>query len=178
MEMASSIWRIGLEKIPELLEFLTSAKWCVQLQTEHAWTFCLGCISASCVKLSWQPSGWKLCWTCKQHVSSVSATRLPNVTQNAFFAFSSGFFPSKYGWCKWWTRRTIQQGYWHHGDKISRQLQPQHDGQLLLVSAVVKCRLSQPQKQVSKALLNSACALHKDSSELIIYTYVNVNKFL
>lgn len=86
---------------------LKSAKWCMMTHSDPNWTWIrrLGCICASCAKLSWQPSGWKLCWTCKQHVSSVSATRLPNVTQNAFFAFSSGFFQSKYGWCKWWTWR-------------------------------------------------------------------------
>lgn len=74
---------------------LKSAKWCVMTHSDPNWTWIrrLGCICASCAKLSWQPSGWKLCWTCKQHISSISATLLLNVTQNAFIA-GGGFTPN------------------------------------------------------------------------------------
>lgn len=156
---------------------LKSAKWCMMTHSDPNWTWIrrLGCICASCAKLSWQPSGWKLCWTCKQHVSSISATLLLNVTQNAFIA---GGFHSKFGWCEWWTWRTIPPGYCQHGEKISRPLQPHNDGQLLLASAAVNSRDSQAQKQVPTALFNSVCTFHKHSSELSIYTFGKVYKFL
>lgn len=37
---------------------------------------------------------------CAELVSCISATQLLNVTQNAFLALSSGFFPFKFGSCE------------------------------------------------------------------------------
>lgn len=165
MDKAFSNWKRNLEQSKLMLilklEFSLgqkSAKLCVILYLEPSWTH---------LNL---PLGMHVRWWCKPFLGitelrtmlnllatcySLQETRLPDVTKNTFLTFSSGFFPNELGWCKRWAWRAISSRHLHLGNKVSRPLQSQHDGWLLLVSSAGNSGHSQAQEQVPKALLNS-----------------------
>ena len=57
---------------------------------------------------------------------------VPNVTQDSFSPFPSQFFPAKRWSSEWWAWRKIPPRHYEDGEQLSRQMEPRHDGRLLL----------------------------------------------
>ena len=57
---------------------------------------------------------------------------VPNVTQDSFFPFPPQLLPAKPWSSEWWAWRKIPPRHYEDGEQLSRQLEPRHDGRLLL----------------------------------------------
>ena len=57
---------------------------------------------------------------------------VPNVNQDSFSAFQPQLLPAKPWSSEWWAWRKIPPRYYEDGEQLSRQMEPRHDGRLLL----------------------------------------------
>ena len=55
-----------------------------------------------------------------------------NVIQDSFFPFTPQLLPAKPWSSEWWTWRKILPRHFEDGEQLSRQMEPWHDGRLLL----------------------------------------------
>ena len=57
---------------------------------------------------------------------------VPNVTQDSFSPFPPQLLPAKPWNSEWWAWRKIPPRHYEDGEQLSRQMEPRHDGRLLL----------------------------------------------
>ena len=57
---------------------------------------------------------------------------VPNVTQDSFSPFPPQLLPAKHWSSEWWAWRKIPPRHYEDGEQLSKQMETQHDGRLLL----------------------------------------------
>ena len=72
----------------------------------------------------------KLCYC--TNIPGLQGYGVPNVTQDSFSPFLPQLLPAKPWSCEWWAWRKIPPRHYEDGEQLSRQMEPRHDGRLLL----------------------------------------------